>query len=186
MNMLCENEQHLLNSRLPTPDRLTRRCVVLTSKTSPLTWKEDALVNKLHRQDTDPARRNPALPKAKRRILLVGDYPSNQKLRATILEKQGYAVDVAQDTDEARALWRPRRYGLVIVDIERSPWAGIKFCQEIRKIASPQQQVAFLVGYRAPAATVSTDTLIPKGEHPKYFVDRIRRLFREVAQREVA
>jgi hypothetical protein len=69
----------------------------------------------------------------------------------------------------------------LLVDVERNPWGGIKFCQEIGTVASPRQQVALLVGYHAPATTISAVTLIPKDEDPKYFVDRIRRLFREVA-----
>ena len=48
-------------------------------------------------------------------------------------------------------------------------------------VASRRQQVALLVGYHAPVTTVSAVTLIPKDEDPKYFVGRIRRLFREVA-----
>ena len=90
-------------------------------------------------------------------------------------------MDTVSDVDEARALWQPNVYDLVLVDGERNPSAGIKFCQEIAKMASPRQQVALLVGYRAPATTVSAHTLIPKHEDPKYFLDRIRRLFREVA-----
>ena len=138
------------------------------------------LVKKVMAIAGKPANRA-ALPKAKWKILLVGDYPSSQKARAEILEKQGYAVDTVGDADEARARWQPYLYDLVLVDVERNPSAAIKFCQEIGGVASPRQQVALLVGYRAPATTVSAYTLIPKDEDPKYFVDRIRRLFREVA-----
>jgi len=138
------------------------------------------VVKKIMASAGKPANRH-ALPKAKWKILLVGDYPSSQKARAEILEKQGYAVDTVRDADEARARWQPYLYDLVLVDVERNPSAGIKFCQEIGGVASPRQQVALLVGYRAPATTVSAYTLIPKDEDPKYFVDRIRRLLREVA-----
>ena len=138
------------------------------------------LVKKVMAIAGKPANRA-ALPKAKWKILLVGDYPSSQKARAEILEKQGYAVDTVGDADEARARWQPYLYDLVLVDVERNPSAGIKFCQEIGGVASPRQQVALLVGYRAPATTVSAYTLISKDEDPKYFVDRIRRLLREVA-----
>jgi len=124
---------------------------------------------------------NPALPKAEWKILLVGDYPGNQKVRAAILKQQGYVVDTVRDAEEARTRWQPNLYDLVLVDVDRNPWAGIKFCQEICKVASPRQQVALLVGYRAPATTVSDVTLIPKDEDPKYLVDRIRRLFGDVA-----
>ena len=149
-------------------------------KTNPC-WKEDSLVNKITAMARKPANGNPALPKAKWKILLVGDYPSNQKARAAILEKQGYVVDTVRDADEARARWQPNLYDLLLVDVERNPRASIKFCQEIVKVASRRQQVALLVGYHAPVTTVSAVTLIPKDEDPKYFVGRIRRLFREVA-----
>jgi CheY-like chemotaxis protein len=149
-------------------------------KTNPC-WKENSLVNKIAAMARKCVNRNPALPKAKWKILLVGDYPSNQKVRAAILEKQGYVVDTVRDADEARARWQPNLYDLVLVDVERNPSASIKFCQEIVKVASRRQQVALLVGYHAPATTVPAGTLIPKDEDPKYFVDRIRRLFREVA-----
>ena len=138
------------------------------------------LIKKIMATAREPGNR-PALPKAKWKILLVGDYPSSQKARAEILEKQGYAVDTVSDADEARARWQPYLYDLVLVDVERNPSAGIKFCQDIGKVARPPQQVALLVGYRAPAIRVSAYTLIPKDEDPKYFVDRIRRLFRKVA-----
>ena len=99
------------------------------------------LVKKVMAIAGKPANRA-ALPKAKWKILLVGDYPSSQKARAEILEKQGYAVDTVGDADEARARWQPYLYDLVLVDVERNPSAGIKFCQEIGKVASPRQQVA--------------------------------------------
>jgi CheY-like chemotaxis protein len=157
---------------------------LLSIENEPVTWKEDSLVNKIAARK--PANRNSALPKPKWKILLVGDYPSSQKVRAEILEEQGYVVDTVRDADEARARWQPNPYDLVLVDGERNPRARIKFCQEIGKVASARQQVAVLVGYSAPAITVSAATLIPKDEDPKYFVDRMRRLFREVAQREVS
>ena len=66
-------------------------------------------------------------------------------------------MDTVRDADEARARWQPNLYDLVLVDVERNPWAGIKFCQEILKAASPWQLVPLLVGYNAPATTVSVD-----------------------------
>jgi len=102
-------------------------------------------------------------------------------VRAAILEQQGYVVDTVRDAEEARTRCQPNLYDLVLVDVERNPWAGIKFCQEIGKVASPRQQVALLVGYSAPPTTFSAVTLIPKDEDAKYFVDRIRRLLRDVA-----
>jgi CheY-like chemotaxis protein len=167
-------------------DRLTvhlcRGCVVVwVIENDPSTWKENFLVNKITSIDRKPIDGNSALPKAGWKILLVGDYPSKQKTRAAILEQQGYVVDTVRAAEEARTRWQPNLYDLVLVDVERNLRDGIKFCQEIGKVASPRQQVALLVGYHAPATTVSAIPLIPKDEDPKYFVDRIRRLFRDVA-----
>ena len=57
------------------------------------------LVKKVMAIAGKPANRA-ALPKAKWKILLVGDYPSSQKARAEILEKQGNKPAAA---DEYRA-----------------------------------------------------------------------------------
>jgi PleD family two-component response regulator len=84
------------------------------------------MLSKITAMARKPADRNPALPKAKGKILLVGDYPSSQKVRAAILEKQGCAVDTVRDADEGRARWQPHLYDLVLVDVERNPWAAIK------------------------------------------------------------
>jgi CheY-like chemotaxis protein len=148
---------------------------------APSTWKENSLVSKIISLARKPVDGNPALPKAGWKILLVGDYPSNQKARAAILEQQGYVVDTVRDAEEARTLWQANLYDLVLVDVERNPWAGIKFCQEIGQVTSRRQHVALLVVYHVPATTVSAVTLMPKSEDTKYFVDRIRKLFRDVA-----
>jgi DNA-binding NtrC family response regulator len=139
---------------------------------APSTWKDNSLVNKITSITRKPTNG---------RFSLSATTLVTTKVRAAILEQQGYVVDTVRDAEEARTHWQTNFYNLVLVD-ERNPWAGIKFCQEIGKVASPRQQVALLVGYHAPATTVSAFTLIPKGEDAKYFVDRIRRLFRDVAE----
>jgi PleD family two-component response regulator len=132
--------------------------VVLGSKNARVNLEEVCLIKKIMATAGKPANR-PALPKAKWKILLVGDYPSSQKARAEILEKQGYAVDTVGDADEARARWQPYLYDLVLVDVERNPSAGIKFCQEIGKVARPPQQHGPFVQKR----------LAPSAEHCSFF-----------------
>jgi len=66
------------------------------------------MLSKITAMAGEPANRNPALPKAKGKILFVGDYPSSQKVRAAILEKQGCAVDTVRDADEGLARWQPK------------------------------------------------------------------------------
>ena len=59
--------------------------------------------------------------------------------------------------------------------------SGLRGCLGIENAPSTWQQAALLVEYQAPATTISAVNVIPKDEDPKYFVDRIRGLFREVA-----
>jgi len=86
--------------------------VVWASKTPPSTWKENCLANKITSIARKPINGNPALPKAEWKILLVGDYPSNQKVRAAILEQQGYVVDTVRDAEGPQSLAaKPLRFG---------------------------------------------------------------------------
>ncbi len=104
-----------------------------------------------------PANGNPALPKAKWKILLVGDYPINQKVRAAILEKQGYVVDTVRDADEARARWQPNLYDLVLVDVERNPRVGVKFCQDLVKVLySSSRWVTLFIPFSEISPTAGT------------------------------
>ncbi len=82
------------------------------------------------------------IPQAVRpRVLLVND-PSRGSLVVEQLNHKGYDVFWARDTMEARWLWLPNFYHLVLIRLPKDANSGRGFVQRIRKEA-PGQRIAF-------------------------------------------
>ena len=82
----------------------------------------------------------------KRKVLLVHCIGPHRNLRASIMRKIGFEVVCAADCAEARMLWHPAVYDLVLLD--GSPAVGAaneELCRDI-KSAYPDERFAFLVG----------------------------------------
>ncbi len=75
------------------------------------------------------------------RVLLVND-PSHGNLVVEQLTHKGYDVFWARDTMEARWLWLPNFYHLVLIRLPKDANSGQGFVQRIRK-ESPSQRIAF-------------------------------------------
>ncbi len=75
------------------------------------------------------------------RVLLVND-PSRGSVVAEQLMHKGYDVFWARDTMEARWLWLPNFYDLVLIRLPKDANSGAGFVQRIRKEA-PTQRIAF-------------------------------------------
>jgi hypothetical protein len=77
----------------------------------------------------------------RRRVLLVND-PNRGSVVVERLTQQGYDVFWARDTMEARWLWLPNFYDLVLIRLPKDATSGNGFIQRIRKEA-PHQRIAF-------------------------------------------
>jgi CheY-like chemotaxis protein len=75
------------------------------------------------------------------RVLLVND-PSRGSLVAQQLTDKGYDVFWARDTMEARWLWLPNFYDLVLIRLPKDANSGTGFVRRIRQEA-PEQRIAF-------------------------------------------
>jgi CheY-like chemotaxis protein len=62
----------------------------------------------------------------KRRILVVDDDYEIRQALVLLLEREGYAVDLAQDASEALNKLRSSQYDLVLTDIEMPGMSGLQ------------------------------------------------------------
>jgi CheY-like chemotaxis protein len=83
-------------------------------------------------------------PPVKRKVLLVHSIGPHRDLRASIMRKRGCEVVCADDCDEARLLWQPAVYDLVLLDGKHDTLANEELCRDM-KSAHPREKVAFLV-----------------------------------------
>jgi CheY-like chemotaxis protein len=91
------------------------------------------------------------------RALLVDQSDETRELRAEVMRKVGIEVDCAADLTEARSMWRPDLYSLVLMNVADKLGDRERFCQRLRT-AVPAQQMAFLVGAPDYLAANPTDT----------------------------
>jgi CheY-like chemotaxis protein len=81
----------------------------------------------------------------KKKLLLVHSVGPHRNLRASVMRKSGFEVVCAGDCAEARLLWHPDVYDLVLLDGKNDTIATEELCREM-KSAHPNEKVAFLVG----------------------------------------
>ena len=70
------------------------------------------------------------------KILVVDDEEGARDLFSTILTDEGYEVTLANEGEEALALFKNTPFNLVITDIKMPVMDGLQLLQEIRKIGS--------------------------------------------------
>lgn len=78
------------------------------------------------------------------RILLVEDNPVNQKLTATVLNKAGFNVDIADNGLAAVETMDSRKYDLVLMDINMPVMNGYEAARAIRSRESEDRDVIII------------------------------------------
>jgi len=110
-----------------------------------------------------------------KKILLVDDDHVVRGLRATILGNLGHDITEAVSLSDARSLWSPGLFNLVIVDVKQSLSEAIDFCEEIKRVG--KQVVAFLTPYTAYVPKgACPDDVIHKEDGPANFVREVQQL----------
>ncbi|MCG8616800.1 MAG: ATP-binding protein [Desulfobacterales bacterium] len=120
----------------------------------------DALdVSKNHNEDAPPF---PVTPPGDIRILLVEDYPTNQKVVMTHLTRAGYPVDLAGNGKEAISALSKGNYQLILMDVQMPEMDGLTAAAEIRKMESPGERIP-IIAFTAHATLEDRDTCIEAG-----------------------
>ena len=70
-------------------------------------------------------------------LLLVEDHPINQKLALVLLQRLGYAADLASDGAQAVAMAGARPYALILMDVQMPVMNGFDATRAIRAGAGP-------------------------------------------------
>ena len=81
-----------------------------------------------------------------RRVLLIDRCEKTRNVRTQFLREHGVEVETAEDLEQARFLWQPGRYNLVLLDARRYRSEELfEYWQQLRETA-PRERIAFLLG----------------------------------------
>ena len=118
---------------------------------------------------------------AGQRILLAEDNEVNRLLALTLLQKQGYRVDVASNGYEAISAVSETTYDLVLMDVQMPEMDGLEATRRIREMAGPAAQVP-IIAMTANAMKGDREKCIQAGmnDYVSKPIDR-EDLFRKIA-----
>jgi len=72
-------------------------------------------------------------------LLLVEDYPTNQKVATAYLTNAGYAVDIADNGQQGVAAYSGKRYDLILMDIQMPEMDGFQATTAIRNLENERE-----------------------------------------------
>jgi CheY-like chemotaxis protein len=122
-----------------------------------------------------PAVRAGSLSTDKRRILLVVTHSPKNSLRANVLRKHGMEVVCAHHIGDARLLWHPATYDLVLFDLRHENGAALELSRDM-KAECPGQRVKFLVGKPEYLASAPDHDNLGPDQPPKRYEETLRQL----------
>jgi len=92
------------------------------------------------KQTDDPKSQNIDIPGNKLRVLIVEDNILNQQVTNSLLIKNGFVTDVAENGKIGLELFKRKKYDIVLMDIQMPVMDGIKATRLIRKYESSKRQ----------------------------------------------
>ncbi|QDL56314.1 ATP-binding protein [Rhodoferax aquaticus] len=103
-----------------------------------------------------------AAPMVKGKLLLVEDHPVNQKLAATLLQRMGFEVDIAQDGSLGVDMAERQRYDAILMDVQMPVMNGLEATRAIRQ-GTGQNQGGWIIGLTANAMESDREECLSAG-----------------------
>ena len=119
-------------------------------------------------------------PPVHARILVVEDNPDARYLVCEMLRALGYEVESAGDGEQALALLRDSRYGILFSDVSLPGMSGVELARTALR-SQPQLQVVFASGYGG-GFTSQLDFAAVSMQKP-YEIDQLRQVLASAAAR---
>ncbi|MCK7593360.1 hybrid sensor histidine kinase/response regulator [Pseudomarimonas salicorniae] len=133
-----------------------------------------------------PERARPPTQRLRYRVLVIDDSLTTRMMEQSILESEGYEVDLAESAERALELVRQNPYQLFVCDVEMPGMSGFEFVARTREDPVLRRIPAILVTSlsrpedRQRGLASGASDYIVKGEFDQgYFLDVVRRLVRE-------
>ena len=95
------------------------------------------------------------------RILVVDDDPSVRESIGLILAERGYLIETAESGQQALAIWKPKRFDLIITDLRMPAMNGQELLAQVRAI-DPTQRVMLVSAFPSAAAAALFDGVLTK------------------------
>ena len=129
-----------------------------------------------------PARRRKrraSLPRGARSVLVVDDEEGLRRVAQRVLEREGFAVQVARDGVEALRLFKAKaaEIGVVLLDLTMPRMGGAEALREMRRV-QPDVRVILMTGYADATEELRIEDLagfLAKPYEPKQLVETVRR-----------
>lgn len=139
--------------------------------------------------ETPPAKlvampeREPEVPCAATRVLVVEDNQTNQLIVSTVLRKRGFRVDLAANGHEALRALRERPFDVVLMDVQMPEMGGVEATQRIRELAGSPAGIPIigvtahaLKGDREEFLAAGMDDYVEKPIKYETLIDKIEQL----------
>ncbi len=110
---------------------------------------------------------------ATKNVLIVDGNEAMQNMRASVLRSHGVHVHLAKSVSEAKLLWVPDFFDLVLLDMRQRSKEAVAFWRTIRR-EHPRQRISFLVGPPTYLSPTCADQVIARDKVPQNWMQRLR------------
>jgi DNA-binding NtrC family response regulator len=115
----------------------------------------------------------------RKRILVIDPDPYLGEIRKIVLQSHGFEAEWAKSGNDHLSNWAPRKYDLVVVEVQSDAEAALSFCNELKGKDSAQL-VALMSNHHVWIPPhPCPDAVIARSEGPAQFVNRIKILLEQ-------